>query len=959
MVIHPLVSKVKIKSQMKKQLLSLLCGGILVYAPCEAKTLYGYQVWEPYASESVTGPVSFDASNPGDCRIIADCSDLGHVYSGYYLNYHWYGQVIVKGTQSSVEGFYDIDLATGRRTPIVKGGSKLIDMTYDYSTGKVWGIQNGSRILVSFDPVKGTNTQIGIFKEGTQEVYLLCIAASLDGKLYGVSSTDNFYSIDPATAQLTLIGALGADAAFDQTMAFDYSDGTLYWVNNGDYLLYTIDVSTGEATPIGYIGENGGNNMASLFMPYINVANGTPDRVIDPAGTGAASSATLTWTNPSTTAQGDPLTELGGIRILRDGVEIARVECTAASIGKPASYVDNNLEGGRDYTYSLVPYNSRGDGGVDAQSTVVRVGKDLPGAVGNLTAVQGDGSAILSWTVPTEGASQGLFDPADITGYEVRRGNALIATTAPDVLSYEDARPFGTYSYSVCAVSASGAGPKATVENVVVKPADWIVMTSGEAKVASGKTYKFYDEGGPSGDYYNSRNSTLIISPEDPDAYVTVDFTAFDLDTYGDYLTIYHGRGTEGECLGSFYDTSVPAELRHIESTADDGSLTFLFYSDIMAVGAGWEATVQAVAMRAHDLEATSLQADPLGVAGTEEKVTVTITNKGTAPASGYKVSLLANGAEVASADGPALESRRSGTVELSYTPMTDGTHTLAAVITYAADENPDNNTTPSVLHSVMPQGSIFVESFTENPTFMYILPASFLARESLGQTIYYADALAQGKGLGMTALTFMLDECTKGYADVPFRLWVGETERTDLVDGPIPASSLTEVFHGTLDINAGDTEVTFPFGKAYQYGGGNFVYLLYKEASPTDNDGVSFRGCYGYEKAHDNISRFDSNWYADSDPLNPDGPFGYSAQNMRPDIRVVFGPSAGIGSVTVSPKASFTLAGTTLTCHNDARVYTVTGALAASVKAGTSTTLAPGIYIVSTGGTAQRIVVR
>lgn len=762
----------------------------------EAKTMYGYQVWEPYATNSTTGPVRFDSASPSDMTLIANCSSMGHVYSGYYLDYHWLGQAIVKGTQSSVDGFYDIDLTTGERTLIVKGGSKLIDMTYDYSTGTVWGIQNGSRILVKFDPTKGTNTQIGIFKDSGTEKHLLAIAASLDGTLYGVSSDDLFYKIDPKTAALTLVGKLGADAAFDQTMAFDYETDTLYWVNNGDYLLYTIDVSTGEATPIGYIGENGGNNMASLFVPFINVANGAPDRVVSLTGTGGADSVTLSWVNPTKTARGEALSELTGVKILRDGAEIARLTNTVA--GDKSEYIDRDVQAGKDYTYRVVPFNNKGDGGADLHDLSVRVGKDLPGAVVGLTATQGDGSAILSWSAPVEGASQGLFDPSDITGYQVRRGSSLIATVGADVLSYEDKRPFGTYSYTVTALSEAGAGPATLIENVMVKPADWIVMTNGEARVNVDAEYKFYDEGGPSGDYYNSRNQTLVVRPATPEAYVTVDFTAFDLDTYGDYLEIYQGAGTQGKRLGRFSDTSVPAELRHIESTADDGALTFVFYSDIMAVGKGWTATVKATTMKAHDLEASNLRLEALGVANTEETVKVTVTNKGTQKATGYKIALLVDGVAVTEVQGPELAPRAKADVELKFTPNAEGKCNVAARIDYAADEDTDNNLTPAVVHPVMREGSVFVESYTDTPTYIYVLPASFLSYESIGQTIYYSDDMAAGKDLDMTALSFILDDCSKSYAGVPFTLWVGETEKTDLNDGAIPASSLTEVFKGT-----------------------------------------------------------------------------------------------------------------------------------------------------------------
>lgn len=152
---------------------------------------------------------------------------------------------------------------------------------------------------------------------------------------------------------------------------------------------------------------------------------------------------------------------------------------------------------------------------------------------------------------------------------------------------------------------------------------------------------------------------------------------------------------------------------------------------------------------------------------------------------------------------------------------------------------------------------------------------------------------------------------------------------------------------------------MTFTFNEPYPYKGGNFVYLLYKAPSATDNDGVSFRGCYGYDKKHDGISRFDSNWQADADPLNPDATFGYSSQNMRPDIRVVFAPKAGVEAVVVNPSHAFTLNGDVLSCQSAVRVYTVNGMLVAQLAAGQSITLPRGLYIVASADGATRIAVK
>lgn len=94
---------------MKKILLCLLTGSLFATPGMLAKEIYGYQAWE-LSETPVRGPIHFDSANPKNATLIKDCTNDAVVYGGYYHNYHWYGQAIVKGTQSSVDGLYEIDM---------------------------------------------------------------------------------------------------------------------------------------------------------------------------------------------------------------------------------------------------------------------------------------------------------------------------------------------------------------------------------------------------------------------------------------------------------------------------------------------------------------------------------------------------------------------------------------------------------------------------------------------------------------------------------------------------------------------------------------------------------------------------------------------------------------------------------------------------------------------------------
>lgn len=947
---------------MKHHLLALGVMLSLTSIQSDAMEIYGYQTWEPMSDTPYRGPIHFSSSNPADATHIADCSDMGVVYGGYYYNYHWYGQAIVKGTSSSVDGLYEIDMNTGERTLIAKGGAKLIDMTYDYSTGKVFGIRSGNVWLAEFNTETGESTLVGKFTDGTEEVYMLAIAASLDGTLYGVSSSDKFYKIDPENGTLTLIGALGADAAFDQTMAFDYSDGTLYWANNGDYQLYTIDVATGAATPIGPIGKNGLSSMGSLFIPYINVAAGAPDRVTGAKATGGTTSATLSWTYPAITAQGAPLTDLDGVVITRNGEEIQQITASADLIGKEGIYVDEDLTPETVYSYEIIPYNSAGRGGCDSRKLTVRVGRDLPGAVEQLKVTDGDGKAILSWLAPTAGASGGVFDPSDITGYEIIRDEAVIANVAATQLTYEDEAPFGRHSYTVTPVTAFGAGTPTTVENILVKPAGWVVMTEGEAKLEPGKEYKFYDEGGPDANYLNSRKYTLVVSPSVEDAFVSVDFTSFCVETYGDYLSIYDGRGIEGRLIGKYAATSLPAELAHIESSTADGCLTFVFYSDLIESAPGWEADIKAIRRLGHDLEVSSLKVPNIAVAETACGYQVSVRNKGTNPAGAYSIVLLDGDKELTSVAGPALEPSSSADLTIEYTPGTEGDMAVSAKIVYDADNDLTNNTSAVFTQKVLPKGSEFIDLFAPEDQIsnLYVIPASFFGFESISQILLPAEAIEAGENLRLSAVSFPLGICTSSYTQVPLRVWVGETDLTDLTEGSIPASQLTETFNGLVDIQSGQESLDFTLSGQYPYTGRNLVIMVHKQYSATNNSGVAFRGSYGYDGRHENCSRFDSHSFEEDPAFDPEVSFGYSAQNMRPDMRLIFSPEqSGIDSAVADNSAFVTVNGREITAAVPFNVFTPAGAMVASCSAYEKRVLPAGIYIVTSESSCSKVTIR
>jgi hypothetical protein len=169
--------------------------------------------------------------------------------------------------------------------------------------------------------------------------------------------------------------------------------------------------------------------------------------------------ATLSWTNPAVNMVGDPLTELLGVHIYRDGEFV--VDITDVLIGQPSTYVDNAVPSVGMHEWEVIPYNSYGDGyGEDASAWI---GLDTPGELSNVVATPDPNDLLectITWDAPTTGEHGGYFPAGAWIGQKVYRNGILIA----DLLGTNNSHLDNTvpiadfYTYSVSYYNASGEG---------------------------------------------------------------------------------------------------------------------------------------------------------------------------------------------------------------------------------------------------------------------------------------------------------------------------------------------------------------------------------------------------------------------------------------------------------------------------------------------------------------------
>ncbi len=184
------------------------------------------------------------------------------------------------------------------------------------------------------------------------------------------------------------------------------------------------------------------------------------------------------------------------------------------------------------------------------------------------------------------------------TATPIVSGTAAAGTTSVIVTDLAALTVYDFYVQSNCGSEGTSylGGPR------TFKTAD-MPLTCGD---------KFYDSGGPSGDYGNSEFITTIISPENEGDTVTVNFTAFNVETGWDALYVHNGPDASYPLInsgnppttnfpaGGFYGMGIPGPFT---STHSSGSLTFVFMSDNAFPYSGWIANITCGRLSVDSLE--------------------------------------------------------------------------------------------------------------------------------------------------------------------------------------------------------------------------------------------------------------------------------------------------------------------------------------------------------------------
>lgn len=805
------------------------------------------------------------------------------------------------------------------------------------------------------------------------------------------------------------------NSIYFSTMYFDNSTGDLYYLPCSDYgstSLYKINPTTGLSQSIAWF--NQGNHFTGLYIPYLTADNGAaPARVsgLDAqADLNGAMKDTIKWVTPSKTWAGDDLANLQSVKIYRKNAGYATTELTktadliansqllatvpATEKETAMSWVDENPIDGIN-TYYVLAANDKGNGVID--SIRCYMGIDVPGAVSNIMLEKNGTGVDISWTAPEKGANNGYIGTEGLS-YKITRlpDNVVVAENVTDT-KYTD-NTLGeqqSYSYTIQAVNAKGAGAIATSDPIMAgsalkTPISLAFDTQTDADRWStnkmNNSIYFSYAGGWSDDYkcmigYGTSTGTVegtLISPplylEEGKTYrFTTDFQA---DYFDDaYFDLYVGVGTnsesqDGATIIASREGEQYAEQYHREKYEDyfvaPASGTYYYTLRVKTVDKYnifklFGLKVDYVAES--DMAATSIDGVLEAVAQQANECTVKVRNLGSKDQENYTVKLLMDNegkmVEVGTGTGTELlKTGETADVKVSFNPPYDGVWDFYGVVVANGDEVRTNDTTAVKTVKVLEAGS---QGWTNIVTTGHKEGLSSFglfwndSESEYSQSVYYPEEIKTIKGGVIKRIGWMYDgadNLTDRSNPVDVKIYLAHTDKKSFAgEGDLVLPSDRElVVEGQMVFEPGkDHLISFSLDTPFEYNNEQNLAVICEKSGTT-----GYNMCALWHIYNDDWST----GYVERTLMNSGGYWS------RPELPILF---LGIYDPTGVERVQ--LVGADVAYANgllafdqvvNAEVYTVGGKLVSSFKGSSARlNLAKGMYVVRATAADGQVMVK
>ena len=830
--------------------LLLLCLLMSTFSVAHAKEVYGFMTGNGSDGEVPIGMYKFDtdALQP---QLLS--SLMYSFWGGAYVGDKYLMILSDDATGYLTEGLCAYDLESNAlQLRYAQQPYQCSDLTYDYSTATLYGVMvknTGEEVtprLIKIDTQTGSYTKVA-----TLDKKIVAIASTYFGDLYAMSAEGSLYEMNKSTGELTLLGSTGLKTSTSeaQSMEFDRATGELYWagLDENNYTFFCqIDPTNGAIIKRNQLDNN--SLIVGLHIPFVVAEAAAPAKPQNLQATMGDQGTTLTWTNPTTTYDGQSLQAITKVEVWRNNTLIKTFD--QAEVGQAMTYTDADADVNGHVRYIVYAYNETGKG--EGASVKVMLGEDVPNVVTALTAQKQGDNVLLTWSAPTNGKNGGNITPDHLTYNVTRQPDGKVfadlkTTQFTDDLSSQQACYYTwqvTCKNDVGESDAVQTSPLVAGQSIVPPYTldfegtlwrnQWLVVDHN----ADGNTWS------TQGDFFvyntsytNAADDSLVSVPFHLQAN-TPYIIRYDI-LAPNFFSAEHFRlslkGNTGEQVledldqftTSDYSTPESRNVPFEVTEEGDYQLCMAALSD----AGQFMIKISAFSVEAEletDLAVTDLTTEGQLRQGEAATFKVNVKNVGSEAASSYLVKLLdANNQVLASKTvDETLDNNSSKVVTLSYTPSTLGLLTLKATVSATDDNNAVNDTVTSQFNVLGADESIVEMGGTDYYT---DFPFWFSGYQyNYAQALYLKDEVG-GEAGEILQLQYDYVNNGKALTDKAIKIYMANTDQRDVTSGWIAQDDMTLVLDTAVTFLAGEHTLTLPLHTPFVYTGSNLCIMTQK----------------------------------------------------------------------------------------------------------------------------------
>lgn len=833
------------------------------------------------------GPIFFDSTdNPDFPALYAVFAGAYNPDDGYYYAYK------VKAYDLGITSAYQwlkVDPKSGESEIIatldahMHDRTFLYDMAYSIYDGEMYGlVQNDDgQVKSRIGLVDMTNSKVDDLVQLPE--YYFAMAFDYEGNLFAVrwdydkdgivigtrlDSFDKDWKV--IKSQEIKVNGEAYKSYYQHGLDFDYSTGDLIWAatdNQGKQRMVRINPDNGQTTLYGNVGIN--ECMIGIYVPYTTADHReAPAMVkdmsftIDPQG---QNNVTLTWTNPTTRWNRQPLNDLTSVVIYRDahsGTPIGTVDATGKE-GQQMSFTDKGATQGI-HKYYIMGVNAKGEG-VEAHVEAF-VGRDVPGQVNDLTvkAINNARGVEVTWTAPTVGDSEGWFDKTITYDIERLPDNKKLATGLTE-MKYEDKDipEAQYYSYVITPVTSDGRGTPRTSDGVLAGGSLKVPFSTDFSSAPEAARFTSFDQFGVSNlfeyapnnitpgtmvmrYFYNKSTNATLSSPRmnltkgkkyRVDWHVTLGRYGHTFEDTYNHFRILGGTEPTYEAMNG----NVLAEYKDFLSEKINESFVITHYFESPVDGdycVGFNVATNDQARKEdwiyitefsvsespdNDLAVNSMVLPMLVSSNNDNAFDVEVYNNGANTQSKYKVEVGVSRLDgvfvpfASTEDVPAIEAYKTATVRVMGKPAVQGVQDLAARVVLEGDGAASNDM--SELYTVdIADGPAYNHHIVDKATewTATTLPINVYYTKSMSQSIYTTDMLGLTEEANKIAGLAWEYNSEIDVDNVKLQVYLSTTadDAYNANRAKMIADGHTLVYDGSVSLKAGDNQwmaISFP----------------------------------------------------------------------------------------------------------------------------------------------------